>query len=269
MLILNSCEKEYPVQLEVKQSADTIEQGQQITFEINLAPNPEGGELGDFQIAVDFTSILDTNFNGSKSFSFTYSYLVPQTAIPNESLTFTFKAVEQISGVDNIVTKSLYVKEGIPAVKLLTDIQSQFSSETLDNTMMFVINYNEVLTTNGNSELADLAFVWTENEGYCIVSPNSQFLSNELLNLGYDISNKNETKINIYDGNWTDFDDETVNNLEISSNILDEGGIGFTNLEENNILIFETSDNQKGAILIKTKAKTSKYLITDFIIQKK
>jgi hypothetical protein len=136
--------------------------------------------------------------------------------------------------------------------------------------MMYVLGADGVTTANGSSTDGDLAFVWQNTYGYSICSPDAEWIKTLFSYNGqnYTTSDKKNTKIMKYNGSWDDLNQETINALQITSETVDGGGNGVQNLGQDDIIVYETADGRKGALLVKTNAKVTKYMTADLKYQK-
>ncbi len=259
------------VTVTVKQDVTTAAPGDTVVFSVYLSPDHVNkGELGAFSISADSTEIFTKAFSGTAVDSLTYDYIVPADATVGKDIVLTFKAVDGKSNKENTTTASVTVKAGLPEILSASAIQSNYISTSLTNSMMFVLGADACTTADGNSTDGDLAFVWQNTYGYSVCSPNASWIHDLYTpnGINYTTADKKETKIQLYTGNWADLTQEAINNLTVTTSTVAGGGNGVQNLNEGDIVVFETADGRKGALLVKTNAKVTKNMTADFMYQK-
>ena len=266
-----ACTDSTQVAVTVDPVTTTAAPGDVVSYSVTLTPDAiNNGELGDFFIeTADGTELFSQSFTGGNSDSVTYDYTVPSDATVGEDITLTFRAIDGKSGIETSTNATITVEIGLPEIVSAKDIQSNYVSTTLSNNMMFVLGESSCTTADGNSTDGDLAFVYQSTYGYSVCSPNADWISTLYSYNGvtYTTSDKNETKIALYNGNWADLDQTTINDLTVTTSTVAGGGNGVQNLNEGDIVVFETADGRKGALLVKTNAKVSKYMTADLMYQ--
>ena len=209
-VFFSACDRvETIVTVTVKQNLTTAAPGDTVVFNIFLSPDHlNKGELGAFSILTDSTEIFTKTFSGTAVDSLTYNYVIPANAEVGKDIVLTFKAVDGKSNKENTATASISVKAGIPEILSVSAIQSSYVSTTLDNSMTFVLGADACTTTGGSSTDGDLAFVYQNTYGYSICSPNATWIHDlySYNGIDYTTSDKKETKIQLYSGNWSDLE---------------------------------------------------------------
>ncbi|MBN2664451.1 MAG: hypothetical protein JXR68_12445 [Bacteroidales bacterium] len=266
-----ACTESTQVAVTINPTTTTAAPGDVVSYSVTLTPDAiNNGELGDFFIeTADGTQLYSQSFTGGNTDTLSYDYTVPANAVVGEDITLTFRAIDGKSGVEASTNATITVEIGLPDIVSATDIQTNYVSTSLANSMMFVLGETSCTTADGNSTDGDLAFVYQNTYGYSVCSPNATWIA-DLYNYNgvtYNTSNKNETKIALYNGNWADLDQTTINNLTVTTSTVAGGGNGVQNLNEGDIVIFETADGRKGALLVKTNAKISMYMTADLMYQ--
>jgi len=269
---LASCTSDSSVSVSLTQSADTVAPGEAVTFAVSVNPDAiDGGYLGDVSIvlASDNTGLFDTTLSGTSSQQFDYIYTVPADAAVGTDITLNFTATDAKTGITKTTAATIYVASGLPEIVTASDIISNYVSNSKDNDMMFILEETGVSTGGGDVTNGDLAFVYQNTYGYSVVSPNSAWIASlySYNNITYTTADKRETKIALYSGAWADLTQETINDLDITTSTVAGGGNGLQNLNEGDIVVFETADGRKGALLVKTNAKISMYMTADFAYQ--
>ncbi len=151
-------------------------------------------------------------------------------------------------------------------LQTITGITARYISTSLDNEMMFYLTDSNVLVLSAKDSIGDLAFVYQHTYGYSICAPNADWIHDlySYNGINYTTSNKKETKIQLYTGNWADLTLETIDSLTVITSTIAGGGNGVQNLNEGDIVIFETEDGRKGALLVKTNVKITRRMTADF-----
>jgi len=272
-ILLPGCKPKTEVSVEIEPVSITAPPGDTVNYKIVLIPDAlNGGELGEFYIYdSDSIELFNKEFSGDKSDSAKFDYVVPENAIINETIMLTFCAYDRNSNIQTCKNASITVGIDIPQIKVFSDVQAFFSSTDTANSMMFVLNEDDILLKGANCVNSDLAFVWDETYGYSIVSPDAQWIADIFAEEGinYSVDDKQESKMQKHDSVWTYFDQQTINDMEIVTHTLQGGdGNGVQNLNEGDILVFETNDGRKGVMKINVVTKLEKYLSVDVKYQK-
>jgi len=257
-----------PPEIILSPNSFTVKPGENININVTLVPDKaNNGKLGNFYITdISGASIYSNYFSGSESVNFDIQYTVPADA-GGSVLQLIFHAEEGNTGKYSTDTAIINVEYSI----IIEDynVKATYVSTSLENQMMYILNNDGVTTDGGTSTSGDLAFVWQSAYGYSICSPDAEWITMlfEANGLNYTTNDKKNTKIMKYNGNWDDLNDASINELSITSETLEGGGNGVQNLNEGDIVIFETSDGRKGALKVKTNAKITKNMIADFKYQ--
>jgi len=118
-----------------------------------------------------------------------------------------------------------------------------------------------------------IAFVWTNELGYVLCSPDAPFLTTTLEKSGltYSISGKNHTRFQPIQVEFEAVNAQYITNLRVSdspigSNIINGSGVG--NLYENQIVAIQTVNGKKGVLKINSASKYSNQLTFTLKIQK-
>ncbi len=272
-VLFPSCKPKTEVSIEIEPASFTAPPGDTVNYKIVLIPDAlNGGELGEFYIYdSDSIELFYKEFSGDVSDSAKFNYVVPSNAIINETIMLTFCAYDGNSNIQTCKNASISVGIDIPQIKTFNDVQAFFSSTDTANSMMFILNEDEILLMGANSTNSDLAFVWDEIYGYSIVSPNAQWIADVYAEEGinYSVDDKQESKIQKHDSVWAYFDQQTINDMEILTQTLQGGdGNGVQNLTEGDILVFQTNDGRKGVMKVNVVTKVEKYLSVDLKYQK-
>jgi len=112
----------------------------------------------------------------------------------------------------------------------------------------------------------DLAFIHDYDLGYTLCSPNANIVRDKLLeaDIQYDATNKNLTKLTSFPNTyWFDINYKTIYNLSLVEEYVNgdpTNGIGINDLFPSKIIAFETHDQRKGVIQIKSTTKNGKQL---------
>ena len=269
-MLFTACNPDTTVTIVLNQDSVTADPGDIVTFAVTLTPDAANkGELGDFSVSDSANFSMDSTFSGSNSASFNVKYTVPEDAA-NTTITLTFTAIDGKSGYSTTESARIIVGSGLPEIVETKDVKATYVSTTLENNMMYVLGADGVTTANGSSTDGDLAFVWQNTYGYSICSPDAQWIHDLFAANGqnYTTSDKKNTKIMKYNGNWDDLNQETINALQITSETVSGGGNGVQNLNEGDIVVYETADGRKGALKVNTNTKVTKYMTADLKYQK-
>lgn len=271
---LSSCEPNSSVQITIDNPSIIASPGDTIYIVYSLTPDAlEKGELGDLTIlnTVDSTELRTQNYTGTISITDSLEFIVSPDAIEGSIITLTFSVIDTKSGLETKEYCQITVELGYPTIFTANDIQANYISTSLDNNMIFNLEETEVTMEDGNFSDGELAFVWQNEYGYSIVSPNSSWITtlygSQTPVIIYTTDDKQETQIMVYSGSWADLTQKDIDGLEITPESITGGGIGVQKLAEGDIIVFETEDGRKGALLVKTNAKASKYLIADLKYQ--
>lgn len=271
---LSSCEPNSSVQITIDTPSIIASPGDTIYIVYSLTPDAlEKGELGDLTIlnTVDSTELRTQNYTGTISITDSLEFIVSPDAIEGSIITLSFSVIDTKSGIETKEYCQITVELGYPTIFTANDVQSNYISTSLDNNMIFNLEETGVTMKGGNFSDGELAFVWQDNYGYSIVSPNSSWITtlynSQIPTITYTTDDKQETQIMVYSGSWADLTQKDIDGLEITPESITGGGIGVQKLAEGDIIVFETEDGRKGALLVKTNAKASKYLIADLKYQ--
>jgi hypothetical protein len=228
------------------------------------------GELGNLTVTDESDNIIfEKNYSGQEAITDSIVYIISDTVSVGQNVLLNFTATEP---KNDIFTVDLFVIEivawTLPIVEAL-DITSNYISTTLDNTMMFDLTDEGVIMEGGDFNDGELAFFWDNTYGYCILSPNAYFIAiyYSYFGITYTTDNKQETKIQKYSSSWQDLTSETIDELNITSEWAQVGGIGVQELEVGDIIVFETADGRKGALLVKINAKIDMSMTVDLKYQ--
>ncbi len=270
-LLFTACNPETRVTIKITGDS-TAYQGDTVKFSVQLTPDIKG-ELGDVSVTDNGSFKKDTSLNGTSTVTLNYEYVVPANADTSKFISIVVTAIDGKSGESNTETFNIKVSvkpPSYPEIVSTKDVKATYISTTLTNEMMYVLGTDGVTTANGSSTDGDLAFVWQNTYGYSVCSPDAQWIADLFIANGvtYTTSDKKNTKIQKYSGNWADLNEETINALQITSETVQGGGNGVQGLSEGDILIYETADGRKGAIKITSNAKITKYMTADFVYQK-
>lgn len=274
-LVFTACgPTETKVDVTVTPTDTSVTPGSTVDFSVVLTPQTiDKGELGAFTVRDnnDSTIYTDDFSKETNSKTVTVSYTVPETAVAGTTITLTFEAVDGKSGQSNAAQANITVVSGVPQMVTANNIQSTYNSTTLDNKMMFVLGSDGVTLDGGNSTDGDLAFVWQNDYGYSICSPNADWIA-ELFSYNgvtYTTSDKKITKIQRYNGDVT-FDNltaEDLDSLTVTTETVQGGGNGVQDLNEGDVIVFETQDGRKGALEVITNAKVTKNMTANLKYQ--
>ena len=228
-----------------------------------------GGELGEFSVTdPDMNEVYSNALSGTSTVTDTLEYTVPSDAVVGTDIALTFTALDGKSGESNTKTFLITVEAGYPEIVTATTT-SNYVSTTLSNDMIFDLGETSVEMQGGDFSDGELAFVWQNTYGYSVVSPNATWIATlyGYNGITYSISDKQETKIMSYTGQWADLTQEAIDALTITSETVAGGGNGVQNLTEGDIVVFETADGRKGALKVNTNAKVSKNMTADLAYQ--
>lgn len=133
-----------------------------------------------------------------------------------------------------------------------TNVKLLFSTLSLDEKNMFNLDDGTTLSATGDVADMDFAYCWDDNEVHSIVSPNSAWMASvwDKRGVTYDVSDKNTTKLEKVDVDFADIDLTELANINISSSS------DIHNLDNGDVIAFETSDGKKGFIEIVLKKVT-------------
>ncbi len=269
---LFSCNPATQVKIEFAPENITTAPGDTASFRIIFIPDAmNGGELGEtFICDKDSVKLYEKIFTGKVADSVRYNYVVPADANIGEQIELIICAIDK--NQTSKVCKNFIITVGltIPEIITSTDVHSTFSATVIDS-MSIELNKSGAIVDSGSSTSADIEFIWNETYGYCVVSPNSAWISDIFSTNGitYSTDDKNGTKFQLSDSAWTYFNRTTINEIKIENTNLQGGdGFGIQNLKEDDIIIFETHDGRKGAMKINFMTKGQKFLISDIKYQK-
>ncbi|MBN2892678.1 MAG: hypothetical protein JXL97_12490 [Bacteroidales bacterium] len=246
-------------------------QGETVSFVYVIIPDLlSDGELGEFYVRDSIGSeYFHEIYSGLNSVTDSFLYTVPDSAALGDTIKFVFTAVD---GNSDYVTTSyavIIVDEGYPEIVEASNITSEFISTSLTTKMMFDLTSSGVTMEDGQFIDGELAFIWYDTIGYSICSPNADLIA-LLFNengITYSTEDKQVTKIMKYIGDWKDLTQTSINNLSIISDTLYNGDIGVLDLIEGDIIVFETTDGRKGALLVNTNSKAEKLMNSDLKFQ--
>lgn len=264
IIFFSSCKEDTIVDIDIYPTDTILKSNDTIVFNYTLIPDVgNGGKIGSLQIKDSQGKVIKSeNISSVENYTDTCQYIVPSAQETLTDIVVFFAATDENSGLENVKSATITIFAGIPILFTFESVQAFFDVTDIESS--FIIDFDETQATSENGTYTDgeLAFVWTENDGYSILSPNAIGISDVFSSSGvdYNTSDKHETKIMSYDGNWEDLDDEAINDLQISTETSNLGGNGVDNLTEENILIFETEAGRKGALKITTLIKDTKYI---------
>jgi len=235
--------------------------GETSDFEIKLIPDPTmDAGIGRFVISEGEKVLVDTNYNNlEEPVIFNFSYTVSENAECGEEILLSVEVTEFEEGETTIESIEMNVYCGQP---IITDMGSLiYTSATIEEDFIIACNNYGAEVVNGNSTDGDIAFVWNYNLGYTLVSPNAEWIANiySYNGITYNISDKRETKIALYTGeiDWSEFTDEIISELEVNSSTIADSGNGVQNLQDGDIIIFETEDGRRGILKVMLDSKVT------------
>ena len=271
-ILLFSCKEQTIVDITVKPMAAEATPGSSVTFYIQLKPDAlNGGELGELQVLDSVYNIIFTQeFSGYTTDSTRFTYNIPTETNINSIIKFSVVAFDAYSKLSDTVYPTITITDGVPKLISVSNLQLYFTGiDTLD-TNQLVLSVNSAFADTLNNDKSILTFVWTNETGYTLTSPDAEFLNDIYQDTSvYNPDNQMNTKLQLYEGNWDELNSHKIDSLEIITETISEKGNGIANLHEGNIITFITQDSIKGALLIKTTAKSTNYLIFDLIFQDK
>ena len=265
---LSSCEKTSVVTVSFDvDSAITAVPGQVVAITCTMTPAVDG-EVGKLVIS-DGTNSVDSTYNSTSTVTYAYNYTVPSDATVGSDIVLSFEATDALSDLKTNEIITITVEAGTPNIYTASDVVSNYVSTTLDNSMIFDLGETSVEMQGGDFADGELAFVWQNTYGYSVVSPNAAWIATlyGYNGITYSTSDKQETKIMSYTGQWADLTQEAIDALTITTETVEGGGNGVQNLSEGDIVVFETADGRKGALKVKTNAKVSMNMTADLTYQ--
>ncbi|MBN2892677.1 MAG: hypothetical protein JXL97_12485 [Bacteroidales bacterium] len=268
--LFTACNPETSVTLNITPEEDVVAApGDVVTFSFILTPATDG-ELGDFSITdADGNELFAATYSGNSSEEDSIQYTVPTDAVVGTDIVLTFTALDGKSGNQTTRTRGINVQSGIPEIVTATNITSDYSSTTLANNMMFDLTPTGVELEGGDYADGELAFVWQTTYGYSVCSPDAGWIADlySYNGITYSTSDKQTTKIMKYTGAWADLTQEAINALSITSETVTGGGNGVQYLTAGDIIVYETEDGRKGALLVNTNSKIEKHMNADLMFQ--
>ncbi len=267
-----SCKAPTTVEITVTPMEAEATVNSKVTFYIQLKPDAlNGGELGDLEVFDEnFNFLQKEEFVGYQTDSTRFVYQVPSDASIGDTIRFYVIAEDSYSKLVDTVSPIIIVSDGVPKLISQSNIQLFYSDLDTVLTNQLVLSDKSIVVDTLNSPSCFLTFVWTNETGYSLVSPDAQWLTEIFTDTTiYNPADKQHTAVQLFDGEWETLTSHYLDSLPIVSETIESGDNGLFNLHEANILLFETQDSVKGAILIKTTAKTSNYLIIDVLFQDK
>jgi hypothetical protein len=271
-ILFFSCKEQTIVDITVKPMEAEATPGSSVTFYIQLKPDAlNGGELGELQVLDSVYNIIFTQeFSGYTTDSTRFIYNIPTEAKINSIIKFSIVAFDAYSKLSDTVYPTITITDGVPKLISVSNLQLYFTGiDTLD-TNQLVLSVNSAFADTLNNDKSILTFVWTNGTGYTLTSPDAEFLNDIYQDTSiYNPDNQMNTKLQLYEGNWDELNSHKIDSLEIITETIVGKGNGIANLHEGNIITFITQDSIKGALLIKTTAKSTNYLIFDLIFQDK
>ncbi len=270
--LLFSCKRKTIVDLTIEPSDTSATILDTINIKYTLTPDiANKGKIGDFSITVQSSNeiLFETNYSSSETITDSIKYIVPQTSSVGEQIVLVFKAIDEKSAEETIRTAIITVQNPGGVIVQYSDIQAFFNATNIESNFIFELTYEGAYSRNGNFANGQLAFIWTDAGGYSIVSPDAACIQTEFLDNGinYSTDDKQNTKIQSYSGTWEDLDATSINDLNITSQTVTSGGNGVENLQEGDIVIFETEEGKKGTLKVRTLVKDTKYFAADFKYQ--
>jgi hypothetical protein len=267
-----SCKNESSVEILITPENSEARVGDTISYKIVLnADVDKDGEIGTFKISSQNEVFFTKEFENKTNDSLNFDFIVPLTVFVGEDLLVYFSVTDKNSGITTSKNGKISILQSYKQTVFKENLTLNFDPSSMDKFMMIYITNDEVLLENANSINSDIAFVWDVVLRYCIVSPNSPFINNIFQSqtppINYSYLNKKQTKIQLYEGSWSDLTNEFFHNLTVTSNTIETFGNGLADIEEGTILLFETQDNRKGAIQVTTNAKTNKYISFNILYQ--
>ncbi len=268
---VSSCGKNGMVTVTVTPETVTAAPGEVVYFAFTLTADAAAkGELGDFKVSDnvgDGHDIFTYAYSGDGSTGDSVKYTVPADAAEGTDITLTFEATDGKSGEKTVKTATITVASGVPET-VTASATANYKSTSLKNQMMFDLKPTGVEMKGGDFSDGELAFVWQNSYAYSIVSPDNPWITALFKNNGitYTTSDKQNTKIMKYNGDFASLDKKTLANLEIKGETVN-GGNGLTNLNVGDVVVFETQDGRKGALKVGSNAKVEKSMTAELIYQ--
>ena len=272
-IFMFSCNPQTKVTITLTPDKADAGAGTVVKIVYTLTPDAvNNGELGDFEVTDgDGKTIKTATYSGTSSKTDSLEYTVPNDATVGSKITLNFTAKDGKSGLSNTVGFDITIVSLVPELVIKTGKQATYVSTSLNSTQWFKLGTDDVTLVDANSTDIDLAFVWngTTTYLYSVVSPDAQWIVDLYAanSITYNKTNKKNTKIQKYTGNWDTLDKEAINNLTITSSTVSGGGNGVQNLTVGDVLVFQTADGRKGALKITSNAKVIKHMTVDIKYQ--
>ncbi len=248
------------IDLSVKQNIFYMKYNDTISVSFRMKPNTvQHSSIDDFFVLDENKKqIFYKSYNTTETIQDSFQYI-----FSDENLTETqlfLRAKDTKSGLYS--TKIITIRKTV----VINSISANYSLQSPDNNMMFVIRNDTVLTADTSSINADLAFIFQASFGYCISSPDASWIHNIFYynNLIYNLNNKKNTKIQKFNGKWNNITGDLLAKTKIISDTLALGGLGVQNIQVADVLLFETETGFKGALWVKKINKTTKNITVDF-----
>ena len=266
--LFSACDKTYDVPtVTVTQDVDTVVLGVEtvVTFTVAVTPDvTNGSKITKLEIVAPDTAqnFMKDDYESASTVNHTFEYTVAADVEAGE-LNFTFTGYDDQD--QSKIEGTVFITVAAPAeptFPVLVDWTGslEYSSSTLGNTMMLVCGVDGATTGGGTETNADLAFVWQSTYGYSVVSPDAAWIADlySYNGITYSTSDKNNTQIMLYTGEWADLTDEVIDGLIITTATVTGGGNGVQGVNTGDILVYKTADGQKGAFLVTSNSKITK-----------
>lgn len=215
---------------------------------------------------------FDTTFKArTHNIKFTKKLILPSViAIPDDStiyLDFILKSTT-LSTTESRVLR--IIKSADPITQYTVDMSAQpggniYYSVALNNSL------SQLVATN--FDRIDLGFVWTNDQGYVLCSPDAPYFASALVNSGldYTVAGKNHTKFQAIDVDFSTVDAAYINEMTVKDSPIAANalyGSGVSQLYDNKTVAIQTQNGKKGVIKIISAAKYSNKIAFSLKIQK-
>lgn len=273
---LVSCNPTGALQITVTPESVSAAPGETVTFDVVLTPDAINSvNLGTFTISQNLDSTIYTQDmqGASNSKTVSFDYTVPSDATLGNDIVLSFMITDPNGNNPASKVATITVGTSTPQLVDAHGMQATYTSTTLADNFMFKLGTSHVTMVNGNATDGDLAFVWQNTYGYSVVSPDCPWIT-ELYgynNITYSTADKKTTKIMKYTaGTWADLTAGAIDSLTVTTSTVSSAngsGNGVQGLNQGDIVVYQTADGRKGALLVKTNAKTTKYMTADLKYQ--
>ncbi len=271
-VVFFSCQNDAIVEIVVSPLDTIVKRSDTVVYKFTLTPDIEKkGKIGTLFVEdSQGETVFSKNYSTTEVVTGECVYIVPEGLDDLLNLAVEFSVIDENSGLESKISSMINLQNDNLSIYSFEKVQASFDAEKLGSKFIFNIEDNTINTEDGTSENGDLAFVFDDEYGYSILSPDADFIKNIFLENGvlYTTENKKSTKIDRFTGNWEEIDETTISTLQINSTSHQGGGNGIEDVKENEILAFETADGIKGVLKIGALVKDENFISIDIKFQK-